>query len=154
MSDIKGKAHSLAQQELSRQNLLLARVGKLVGKFGKSRVNSLCFASEEQARLKQSGRWVGHDGVGYEESAQKDRSSSSDFGGQAAEGGGADKLDGEELEQLGLFGGREELGQRLILVTTSQLEQPSADVRLGEAVRRFSEFGQFGRGEGPQPVLG
>lgn len=47
-----------------------------------------------------------------EEAAQEDGRGGADLGGQLAELGGAQALDGVEAQELFLLGGREELGQR------------------------------------------
>lgn len=141
MSDVKGESNSLAKQELARQNLLLGGVGKLVGELCQPRVQSFSLAAEEQARFEEFGRWVRHDGVGDEESAQKDGGSRSNLGGETAEDGGADQLDGEELEQLRLLGRREELGQRFVfLAGVSHLDEAAGNVRLGSRVCFLPQF--------------
>ena len=59
--------------------------------------------------------------------------------------GGAQQLDGEEVEQAPLLLGREELGRRL---------QARGDLRRGEPVRLLAERGERRARVGPQAELG
>lgn len=112
MPDVKGKADALTQQELAGQNFLARRLWELFGDRFDAGVDVLGLGAEEDARLEHLGGRVGHDAVGEVEAAQEDGGGGAGFGRQAAELGGAQRLDRVVPQELLLLGRGQELGQR------------------------------------------
>lgn len=146
VSHVKGEPDALAQEELASEDLLAGGVGEFLRELDELVEVALGLAPEEQRRLEQVGGWVCHDRVGDVEPPQENRSRGADFGGHFAELGGADELDGEELDEPGLFVGSQEFGLGIG-------GEARRNLLLREGVRLGAKLMEAAWGEGPEPKL-